>query len=131
MQGTAVAAISNAKSLTISRAMSAPSIDAHGDAVTGHGIAIVGVSVEQDSAYWEAHIDLGDGAEPVEVMFGVSLKKDRSFFKALENVPAGKNSVALESQLLDFSLQTHMVTSPVPCFRQFNKPRKEQNSCGK
>ncbi len=35
--------------------------------------------MEQDAAYWEAHVDLPDGMS-VGVLFGVATKKDRKFY---------------------------------------------------
>ncbi|GKZ00588.1 hypothetical protein MPSEU_001011000 [Mayamaea pseudoterrestris] len=82
----------DAKSLSVSRAMSAPTIDLHdrqNARITGYGLAIVGVSIEQDSAYWEVHVDMGkEGSAPMELLVGVSLKRDRAFFKAMEDTPA-------------------------------------------
>lgn len=47
-------------SLSISRKMSAPSTMSIGGTprVTGHGLALVDVSVEQDSAYWEWSLEI-------------------------------------------------------------------------
>lgn len=73
--------------------MSSPSIDldAHDTSkVSGIGLAVVGVSVEQDSAYWEVHIDLvSDEAEAIELLAGVTERRDRAFFKSLEEIPPG------------------------------------------
>jgi hypothetical protein len=55
--------------------------------ISGHGLALAGVPIEQDSAYWEAHVtDLSGTSttDQLEVWFGVASKKDRQFYKALE-----------------------------------------------
>jgi hypothetical protein len=57
--------------------------------VSGHGLALAGVSVEQDAAYWEAHIEIPGDGDPMEVMFGVATKKDRKYYKALEEQEEG------------------------------------------
>ena len=79
--------------------MSAATIDSTSNqALTGFGLALVGVSVEQDSAYWEVHVELPTSSSeqappPLPIMVGVSLKRDRAFFKALDDVAPGMNSV--------------------------------------
>lgn len=57
--------------------------------MSGHGLALAGVSVEQDAAYWEAHIDIAGEGSSIDVMFGVATKKDRKFYKALEEQGEG------------------------------------------
>jgi hypothetical protein len=57
--------------------------------VSGHGLALAGVSVEQDAAYWEAHIEIPGDGDPMEVMFGVATKKDRKYYKSLEEQEEG------------------------------------------
>ena len=57
------------------------------------GLALIGTNVEQDAAYWEAHVQLpgGDtGASALEVMFGVATKKDRKFYNALQEQEEGE-----------------------------------------
>ena len=51
--------------------------------VTGYGLALAGVAIEQDAAYWEWHVSMPEGKSD-EIMFGVATKKDRSFFRALK-----------------------------------------------
>lgn len=76
---------SSEKSLSISRVMSAPSIEIKDrTTVSGYGLALLGVAVEQDAAYWEGHVDLPEGKGPQEIMLGVATKKDRKFYTALE-----------------------------------------------
>jgi hypothetical protein len=60
--------------------------------VSGHGLALAGVSVEQDAAYWEAHIVIPEDGDPMEVMFGVATKKDRKYYKALEEQEEGTSN---------------------------------------
>ncbi|GAX24999.1 hypothetical protein FisN_2Lh282 [Fistulifera solaris] len=74
----------NEKSLSISRVMSAPSVDVQDDCkMSGYGLGLVGVAVEQDAAYWEAHIYHDPGMSQ-EVSFGVATKKDQQFYRAME-----------------------------------------------
>jgi hypothetical protein len=46
---------------------------------------------DQDSAYWEAHVELQSGSQ--EVWFGVATKKDQKFYRALEEQEEGKQIV--------------------------------------
>ena len=46
------------------------------------------MSIEQDAAYWEIHVDMHEG-ESAEPFFGVATKKDRKFFKALDESEEG------------------------------------------
>jgi hypothetical protein len=62
--------------------------------VSGYGLALVGVTIEQDSAYWEIQIDIpGDGGGAYEIMCGVATKKDRKFYDALQEQEEGTNHV--------------------------------------
>lgn len=79
------------RSLAISKKMSSPKVQISGTKVSGVGLALVGVPVEQDAAYWEWHIDgtesEGEKFEEYESdapKFGVATKKDAKFYKALE-----------------------------------------------
>lgn len=47
-------------------------------------MALAGVVIEQDAAYWEAHVEMTREGEKAEVMFGVATKKDRKFYEAVE-----------------------------------------------
>ena len=49
----------------------------------------MGVTIEQDAAYWEVHIQIPNDGEATEVMFGVATKKDRKFYKAFEEQEEG------------------------------------------
>jgi hypothetical protein len=98
----------------LSRAMSAPTIRLQGFTVSGTGLALAKIPIEQDAAYWEWHVDLpglprhpeddGDAGrmhsvnmdddndsdnheeDPYALKFGVATRKDRHFYKSLENV---------------------------------------------
>lgn len=61
--------------------------------MSGHGLALCGVVVEQDAAYWEVHIDVSAGNEQssYDIMAGVASKKDRSFYASLDG-NGGKNN---------------------------------------
>mmetsp|Transcript_21075 Transcript_21075/g.42798 ORF Transcript_21075/g.42798 Transcript_21075/m.42798 type:complete len:257 (-) Transcript_21075:1184-1954(-) len=99
--------------LGISRAMSAPTIGIQGFKVSGSGLALATIPIEQDAAYWEWHVNLPglprappeddndegdefhdvqmDGKEstnddPYAVKFGVATRKDRNFYKHLESL---------------------------------------------
>lgn len=94
---------------SISRTMSAPTIKILGLDVKGHGLALVNVSIEQDCAYWEWHVNIkkstqqgksnvDDGEDDVDdeeeddffnqgmtLKFGVATKKNRDFYRALNS----------------------------------------------
>lgn len=119
----------------ISRAMSAPTIQIQGCKISGCGLALGEIPIEQDAAYWEYHVQIpgqtnharrrgtstraeknGDGDDEEEdvdeefhdvemdgsdenddddngqdsyaLKFGVATRKDRSFYKSLENAEA-------------------------------------------
>jgi len=73
------------KSLSISRAMSAPTIELDSPCVvSGSGLALAGVSIEQDAAYWEWHVEQVPEKSSSEVMFGVATRKSAAFYKSLD-----------------------------------------------
>jgi len=73
------------KHLIISRAMSSPTLDIEDNTkVSGNGLGLAGVSIEQDSAYWEWHLKIGGEGESKDIKFGVSTKKDRAFYRNLD-----------------------------------------------
>jgi hypothetical protein len=78
--------------LAISRALSSATIEVQEPDRTrasGYGLALAGVSIEQDAAYWEAHVDFvasSSDSSRTEIMLGVATKKDRQFFKDLEEL---------------------------------------------
>jgi hypothetical protein len=83
------------KTLAISPKMSAPTINVEDRTnVSGNGLAVAAVPIEQDAAYWEWHVAVQDkngGASHVEdIMFGVASKKDRKFYQELEENEADK-----------------------------------------
>mmetsp|Transcript_12404 Transcript_12404/g.23247 ORF Transcript_12404/g.23247 Transcript_12404/m.23247 type:complete len:104 (+) Transcript_12404:67-378(+) len=76
----------NPFSFSVSRQMSAPTVKINGLTVTGHGIALVNVSIEQDASYWEWHIATDDNVALDDddghsiLKFGVATRKNRDFF---------------------------------------------------
>ena len=65
--------------------------------VSGHGLALAAVTLEQDSAYFEVHVELKnpnkakeEEAEEssVEIMVGVATRKDRKFYNENEEKDA-------------------------------------------
>jgi hypothetical protein len=85
------------KSLTISVKMSAPTIKVEqgedDQTVSGRGLAVVAVPLEQDAAYWEWRISLPARKHVDTVMFGVTSMKDRKFYaelKGKEHVEEGQ-----------------------------------------
>jgi hypothetical protein len=44
---------------------------------------LAGVSIEQDAAYWEWHVQVPEGSTN-EVMFGVATRKNTAFYKSLD-----------------------------------------------
>ena len=107
----------------ISRAMSAPTIQIQGYKISGCGLALGEIPIEQDAAYWEYHVQIprtsarvgkeeedddndneefhdvemngeeeedenDHGTDPYALKFGVATRKDRSFYKSLENAEA-------------------------------------------
>lgn len=67
--------------------MSAPSIQTSidsSDEVSGHGLALADVTVEQDRAYWEWRVRMhGETASSSYPMFGVSNKRNAKFYQIL------------------------------------------------
>ena len=67
--------------------MSAPTIQTSidsSDEVKGHGLALADVTVEQDRAYWEWRVVIGnDTASTSYPMFGVSNKRNAKFYQIL------------------------------------------------
>jgi uncharacterized membrane protein len=62
--------------------------------ISGHGLALASVAIEQDAAYWEAHIEILTEGSSFEIMFGVATKKDRKFYNALEEQEEGTYDLA-------------------------------------
>jgi hypothetical protein len=86
---TEMQAKETAKSMAISVNMSAPSVKS-GTRTSGVGLALAGVAIEQDAAYWEWHIELPPRTHVDTILFGVTAKKDRKFYKALEDKIQGE-----------------------------------------
>ena len=57
--------------------------------VSGNGLALAGVSIEQDAAYWEWHVEIPDGKSE-DTIFGLTTSKDRAFYRELEELDDGK-----------------------------------------
>jgi hypothetical protein len=74
-----------AKSLAISASMSASTIRLESGKISGTGLALAGVPIEQDAAYWEWHVDLPAQTHVDTILFGVTGKKDRKFYKELSD----------------------------------------------
>lgn len=51
--------------------------------ISGYGLGLIGVAIEQDAAYWEAHIEHDVGMSQ-EVSFGVATRKDQQFYRGME-----------------------------------------------
>lgn len=77
----------------ISRKMSARSIVLESQlTASGNGLALAGVPIEQDAAYWEWHIELpalDGGSTSAEILVGVATKKDRKFYDLLDEKDEG------------------------------------------
>ena len=77
------------QALDISATMSAPTITRKGAGIiTGHGLALAGVPIEQDACYWEWHISSSNGPSHTAIEtihFGVSSKKDPKFYQGLND----------------------------------------------
>lgn len=104
--------VGGSRSLNMSRSMTAPTVQLEkGNKVYGTGLALAGVSVEQDAAYWEWHIAISetvrrkaeentvdktdnDGSNAVK--FGVSTRKDSKFYRALNASGDGEDSTPIE-----------------------------------
>ena len=81
------------KTLAISPKMSAPTINVEDRTnVSGNGLAVAAVPIEQDAAYWEWHVAVLDKNVPLveDIMFGVASKKDHKFYQELEENGADK-----------------------------------------
>jgi disulfide bond formation protein DsbB len=73
-----------AKAMAIAKHMSAPTIRVGSESeITGSGLALVGIALEQDHAYWEWHIELPPRVHLDTVLFGVTSKKTNKFYKEL------------------------------------------------
>ena len=63
-------------------------------------MALAGVSIEQDAAYWEWHIDIPHGQISNCIMFGVTTKKDSKFYEKLDDAEEGMLLVQIFSSSL-------------------------------
>jgi SPRY domain len=50
--------------------------------ISGHGLALAGVTIEQDAAYWEVHVTSSGSDERLDVLVGLATKKDKKYFEA-------------------------------------------------
>lgn len=94
---------SRSPAIIISNKMSSRSIQTSesGVKVCGRGLALVSVSIEQDAAYWEWHIETIKESDDDEddddfdafssLKFGVATKKNMKFYQALEANEDGDN----------------------------------------
>jgi hypothetical protein len=99
---------SNPFSFSISHQMSAPTVQINGLTVTGHGLALVNVSIEQDASYWEWHINADDWNEDNRdgdnfsldgnsmLKFGVATRKNRDFFEALGDMQDNDDEMSVD-----------------------------------
>ena len=81
------------KSMTISKSMSAPTIQVQGRlTVCGTGLALAAIPIEQDAAYWEWHLDHDNNEQSHfdNIMFGVASRKDGKFYQELHNSSLSK-----------------------------------------
>jgi hypothetical protein len=62
--------------------------------VSGHGLALAQVGIEQDAAYWECAIEGEDGGASGSgrVKFGLATKKDRKFYSSAASAAADSSS---------------------------------------
>ncbi len=73
------------KALSISQKMSAPTIVLKNpNTISGKGLALVGVPIEQDAAYWEWHMTAPAKMTIESILFGVAGKKDAKFYQELQ-----------------------------------------------
>mmetsp|Transcript_12406 Transcript_12406/g.23250 ORF Transcript_12406/g.23250 Transcript_12406/m.23250 type:complete len:211 (+) Transcript_12406:67-699(+) len=92
----------NPFSFSVSRQMSAPTVKINGLTVTGHGIALVNVSIEQDASYWEWHIATDDNVALDDddghsiLKFGVATRKNREFFEALGDMEDNDDEMSVD-----------------------------------
>jgi hypothetical protein len=84
--------------------------------VSGRGLALTAVVLEQDAAYWEVHVvgqqqqqqssssssseaapdaAKNDGGKKCNAMFGVATKKDRQFYNALEEASEDQGKIGI------------------------------------
>ena len=75
-----------AKSLAISRNMTSPHVKVEESGrISGEGLALAGVQIEQDAAYWEWHVQLPRDTHCDTILFGVTSKKNRKFYVELDD----------------------------------------------
>jgi hypothetical protein len=90
-----------AKSLAISRNMTSPNVEiGQRGEVSGEGLALAGVQIEQDAAYWEWHIKLPPKTHCDTILIGVTSKKNRDFFRELEDKLPGEEGMSRVPRLV-------------------------------
>jgi hypothetical protein len=75
--------------------------------VSGSGLALAGVSIEQDAAYWEWHMQVPEGSTN-EVMFGIATRKNAAFYKSLDEQD-GDGACVCVSMCVTISRQNTLV----------------------
>ena len=72
------------QALSIRETMSAPTIvRKNPTTLSGQGLALAGVTIEQDVAYWEWHMKATSQRTVESILFGVTGKKDAKFYQDL------------------------------------------------
>ncbi len=111
--------------------------------MSGSGLALAKIPIEQDAAYWEWHVHLpglprpppdeededefhdvqmnGESDDPYAIKFGVATRKDRNFYKLLQNVEdEGGTFVFQRKHVLDVSMHGQVARvftqSSIPLF---------------
>lgn len=83
-----------ARKLAISRKMTSPHVEIGNEGeISGEGLALAGVQIEQDAAYWEWHMRLPSKTHCDTIMFGVTSKKNKSFYEELDDKILGEEGV--------------------------------------
>lgn len=94
--------------------MSSPTINIQGLTIKGYGLALVNVSIDQDCAYWEWHVNIDENSHSkkknnhydmdddffnngVTLKVGVATRKDQAFYHILNaNEEDGKRIFFVE-----------------------------------
>mmetsp|Transcript_30840 Transcript_30840/g.66088 ORF Transcript_30840/g.66088 Transcript_30840/m.66088 type:complete len:217 (+) Transcript_30840:174-824(+) len=96
LQAEVLAVDVSAQQHSIDPEMSAPSIEITNDSssqISGHGLALVDTTVEQDQAYWEWKVHVRGETGSKVPMFGVSNKRNSKFYEILadSSIPEEKH----------------------------------------
>ena len=82
--------------------MSAPSVQINGLTVSGHGLALIDVSIEQDACYWEWHISAAESTnksnqvDHSSLKFGVATRKSKEFFERLGDMHENDDEMSVD-----------------------------------